>query len=322
MAVSTRLRHEVMRRDGHACKYCGATAPDVKLTIDHVVPTTLGGSDDPSNLVTACAACNAGKSATPPDATLVAAVDERAVQWSQAMQIAVARRTAEFMVQRGRTERFDAAWKRWSNGDREMPRHPDWRTSVAAFLAGGLTDEFLEDAVGLAMGKQKLRNGDVWRYFCGICWRELDHLRELTAAILQEPAACPVTADRVIPDIPCADDETDEVLDGFPFMEMFDEFLALAAEAGGIPLEARRILSRELWDVMPLVDKVWSSKSLGDPQEDAQFLAAWQASDNPYNEAVPSRRDLAVEFMSSYVAHGLYRVQQLCAEPPEDPSGS
>jgi 5-methylcytosine-specific restriction endonuclease McrA len=29
--VSRRLRLEVLRRDGHTCRYCGAQAPDVKL---------------------------------------------------------------------------------------------------------------------------------------------------------------------------------------------------------------------------------------------------------------------------------------------------
>lgn len=27
MAVSKRLRHEVMRRDNHTCRYCGGGAP-------------------------------------------------------------------------------------------------------------------------------------------------------------------------------------------------------------------------------------------------------------------------------------------------------
>lgn len=34
MAVSKRTRYEVLRRDNHACRYCGASAPEVKLTVD------------------------------------------------------------------------------------------------------------------------------------------------------------------------------------------------------------------------------------------------------------------------------------------------
>lgn len=33
MAVSKRLRYEILRRDDHACRYCGDRAPDVKLTV-------------------------------------------------------------------------------------------------------------------------------------------------------------------------------------------------------------------------------------------------------------------------------------------------
>src|ERR1039457_6499184 len=86
VAVSKRLRYEVFRRDNHACRYCGATAPDVKLTIDHVVPKALGGSDtDPANLVTACEPCNAGKTSTNPDAPLVADVAQDALRWAKAL---------------------------------------------------------------------------------------------------------------------------------------------------------------------------------------------------------------------------------------------
>ncbi|MFF0777048.1 HNH endonuclease [Streptomyces sp. NPDC003720] len=64
MAVSKRLRYEILRRDNHTCRYCGASAPDVPLRIDHVTPVALGGTDHPSNLVTSCEPCNNGKSST------------------------------------------------------------------------------------------------------------------------------------------------------------------------------------------------------------------------------------------------------------------
>lgn len=54
-------RFAVLRRDGFACRYCGAKAPDVVLHVDHVVPRSAGGSDDEGNLVSACASCNLGK---------------------------------------------------------------------------------------------------------------------------------------------------------------------------------------------------------------------------------------------------------------------
>lgn len=36
MAVSKRLRYEILRRDNHTCRYCGGAAPDVVLTEDAI----------------------------------------------------------------------------------------------------------------------------------------------------------------------------------------------------------------------------------------------------------------------------------------------
>lgn len=44
---------------GGRCVYCGRT--DVKLTRDHVIPVTKGGSNDISNIVPACQPCNSRK---------------------------------------------------------------------------------------------------------------------------------------------------------------------------------------------------------------------------------------------------------------------
>lgn len=39
MAVSKRIRFEVLRRDGYKCHYCHSQ--EKKLTIDHVIPQAL-----------------------------------------------------------------------------------------------------------------------------------------------------------------------------------------------------------------------------------------------------------------------------------------
>jgi len=59
---SKRLRFEILKRDGFRCRYCGASAASAVLHVDHVVAESAGGEDVPENLVTACAACNGGKS--------------------------------------------------------------------------------------------------------------------------------------------------------------------------------------------------------------------------------------------------------------------
>jgi 5-methylcytosine-specific restriction endonuclease McrA len=51
-------RREVFRRDNHTCQYCGSTR---RLTIDHVIPRSKGGTHTWDNVVTACEPCNSGK---------------------------------------------------------------------------------------------------------------------------------------------------------------------------------------------------------------------------------------------------------------------
>lgn len=50
----------VRKRDGYTCVYCGET--DGPMHCDHVVPLIQGGRSSLDNLVTACRACNGGKS--------------------------------------------------------------------------------------------------------------------------------------------------------------------------------------------------------------------------------------------------------------------
>jgi 5-methylcytosine-specific restriction enzyme A len=57
------LRRQVYARDGYACVYCGRRGNKLRLTIDHVFPVSLGGTNDVANLVTACRSCNLAKSA-------------------------------------------------------------------------------------------------------------------------------------------------------------------------------------------------------------------------------------------------------------------
>ena len=54
-------RYRIMERDNFTCQYCGATAVEAKLEIDHMVPISKGGTNEFANLVTACVACNRGK---------------------------------------------------------------------------------------------------------------------------------------------------------------------------------------------------------------------------------------------------------------------
>ena len=57
-------RLSIYLRDGLACCYCGEAVEDgAKLTLDHLVPHSAGGSNSELNLVTACHRCNSARGA-------------------------------------------------------------------------------------------------------------------------------------------------------------------------------------------------------------------------------------------------------------------
>lgn len=284
MAVSRRLRYEILRRDNNTCQYCGQAAPDVKLTVDHVVPIALGGGDEPSNLVAACADCNAGKSASSPDSALVAAVDEKAMQWSGAMAAAAEQRMAAVAADLARTDPFDKEWRSWTLDGKSAPRDANWANSIRRFFAAGLTDLFLTDAVRTSMGLERVPAEDKWRYFCGICWREIDNITKSAIVLVGEPAAAlaePVPARR----------------DFFEYMVMFDAFLDDLVPALGGNEDDLREAGRLLWDAMPEAHQVWR-ESLDLPRPDNL--------DDDEDDITAT--DLACEHFSNVIANGMYHL--------------
>jgi 5-methylcytosine-specific restriction endonuclease McrA len=59
--------HELFRRDGYICMYCGSRSDEHQLTRDHVIPLSKGGRDIWSNVVTACRSCNTRKGCRTPE---------------------------------------------------------------------------------------------------------------------------------------------------------------------------------------------------------------------------------------------------------------
>lgn len=178
MAVSKALRYQIFRRDNNTCRYCGASAPGVKLVIDHVVPEALGGKSVPENLVTACDPCNNGKSATPADASTVNQVAEDAIRWSRARKVA-ADQMLEDLAQRERNRvEFKAAWDRWKTKGGETIELPaNWSTTVDRLLAAGLPMPLLLDAIDIAMGR-KIRADSIFSYMCGVAWNRVTAIDE------------------------------------------------------------------------------------------------------------------------------------------------
>lgn len=75
--VSGSIRRLVFKRDGYTCKKCGLSGYEYRhksgsfvyptniegifLSIDHIIPKSLGGTNDISNLETLCTTCNTKK---------------------------------------------------------------------------------------------------------------------------------------------------------------------------------------------------------------------------------------------------------------------
>lgn len=61
-SITKKVRFEVFKRDKFQCQYCGNSAPEVILNVDHIKPVSKGGDNSISNLITSCFSCNSGKS--------------------------------------------------------------------------------------------------------------------------------------------------------------------------------------------------------------------------------------------------------------------
>lgn len=185
MAVSKRLRFEIFKRDEQKCQYCGRLAPEWPMTVDHVVLVTLGGSDEPSNLVTACVDCNAGKSSVPADAPLVQGVADKALAWAEAMRIVAEERAAARTESQKLYAKFRKEWNTWKDWrGNPTPLDGGWKATIDQLLNAGLVMDDLLELIEVAMSAKAK---DTWRYFCGCCWKRLTQIQERAAAILNPP---------------------------------------------------------------------------------------------------------------------------------------
>lgn len=180
MAVSKRLRYEILRRDSHTCRYCGRSAPEVPLRVDHVTPVALGGGDEPTNLATSCHDCNSGKSSASPDAELVADVSDDALRWATAMQQAADNLREQETPKLEYRDAFLTEWNRWHLGkddDKKVPLPEDWKQAMDRFRVAGIPTWMWADIVDAAMANQKVKPENTFRYVCGIAWNRVTELQ-------------------------------------------------------------------------------------------------------------------------------------------------
>ena len=54
-------RRNIYARDRNRCQYCGRRFPTSELSLDHIVPRSMGGLSDWTNVVCCCTTCNVRK---------------------------------------------------------------------------------------------------------------------------------------------------------------------------------------------------------------------------------------------------------------------
>lgn len=184
MALSKRVRFEILKRDDHACHYCGATAPDVVLHVDHVVPVALGGSDNPDNLVTACQGCNAGKASTSPTEIVVEQVSESNLRWAEAIKKAAEEMAGEIEDRTQRHAWFLEAWDLWDEDRRNLSYN--YATIIDNWLASGLPKSVILDCLDISLSRRNVAHDAVFAYMCGIARNKIADLHEKARKLIEE----------------------------------------------------------------------------------------------------------------------------------------
>lgn len=174
MTVSKRLRFEILRRDGFRCYYCGARGNETTdgLTVDHVNPTALGGTDAPNNLVAACADCNSGKSANLLDAATVTEVSEsivRAADKDQAEAQSAGRTEAR---RQAYASQIVDAWHRVAPSYAIIPNGVS--ADISRWFQAQVPVSVIERAFTIAWSRPNISKSARFRYAAGVVRRLLE----------------------------------------------------------------------------------------------------------------------------------------------------
>lgn len=170
--LSKRLRFEVFKRDGFRCTYCGATPAQSILHVDHVEPVSKGGTDEPCNLVTACADCNGGKSNVPLDRRKLAPSmsTEDAAEHAEQLRAYLALQREIAGAKRDLVAIAEEHWEDAAGWELTARQ----RVSIRTFVDRLGVEEVMR-AIDIAASKFEAgtayQAGKLFAYFCGICWR-------------------------------------------------------------------------------------------------------------------------------------------------------
>lgn len=90
MTINDITRQLVRQRAKYLCEYCHSSekASATRFTLDHIIPQSLGGSDESDNLALACQRCNERRynftvATDPQTQAIVPLFNPRQQQWSE-----------------------------------------------------------------------------------------------------------------------------------------------------------------------------------------------------------------------------------------------
>ncbi len=162
--ISKSLRYDIFARDGFTCQYCGRKPPVVILQIDHRIPVSKGGTNDPLNLLSSCEDCNGGKSAKIPGEGSPTADAEalrlRVIQESLEYENYVATQAQREAVLREVVNALRSQWKVATGGQEYVPSDATLSRWVGTFGV-----DIVDEAI------RRSGTGQAIRYVSGIMVR-------------------------------------------------------------------------------------------------------------------------------------------------------
>ena len=169
--ISKKKRFDVFKRDGFCCQYCGAHPPSAILHVDHINPVALGGGNELDNLITSCATCNLGKSASPLTEIPQGLKDKAAEIKERELQIAGYQSEMQKKRDRIQEEKWRIAEILVPNSS-DFGMRKDWLVSISMFIEKlGLYGCI--EAAEISNSRFGYNKTKMFSYFCGICWSKI-----------------------------------------------------------------------------------------------------------------------------------------------------
>lgn len=176
MAISKKIRFEVFKRDGFKCGYCGKNPPEVTLEADHIEPIAMGGTDNMSNLITACFSCNRGKRDIPLEKIPPKIQENLEVLIEQEEQI---REYRKFIKKIGKRINADiqTVTTLFENSYAGKTFTENFKIVTIKNFLNKLPLHEVEESMDIATSKfpknTQIERDRAIRYFCGVCWNKI-----------------------------------------------------------------------------------------------------------------------------------------------------